>query len=175
MPLQTIQPFELKIEAIQLWEDSLLLTAGDLKAGRYNTMTVGWGGFGMMWSAPTVMVAVRPTRYTFEFIEAYDTFTLCAFPDRYAAALNLLGVRSGRDGDKIAAAGLTPIPAEGVAAPAFAEANLVVSCRKLYWADFDPTHFCDPSIDHHYPRKDYHRQYLGEILSIKGDARFRQP
>lgn len=172
MPLQIIQPFELKIEANQLWEDGLLLTAGNYVAGRYNTMTVGWGGFGMMWSVPIVMVVVRPTRYTFKFMETYDTFTLCAFSERYADALKLLGTRSGRDGDKIAASGLTPVAMDGITAPAFAEAELIVSCRKLYWADFEPAHFCDPSIVHHYPKKDYHRQYIGEILSIQGDKQY---
>ena len=173
MPLQTIDPFELKIEANQLWEDGLLLTAGDLRAGRFNTMTVGWGGIGMLWSTPTVTVYVRPTRYTFEFMEAYDTFTLTAFPARYSAALNLLGTNSGRDGDKISAARLTPVAAEEVAAPAFAEANLVIACRKIYWADLDPAHFSDTSIVEHYPNKDFHRQYIGEVLSIKGDSQFR--
>ena len=78
----------------------LLLTAGDFQQGHFNTMTVGWGSFGTMWSKPFAQVVVRPTRYTFEFMNTYDTFTLCGFPEQYKKALTLLGSKSGRDGDK---------------------------------------------------------------------------
>ena len=92
------------------WSDQwLLLTAGDFNKGTFNTMTVGWGSFGTMWKKPFVQVVVRPTRYTYEFMNSYDTFTLCGFPQEYKKALTVLGAKSGRDGDKIAEAGLTPI------------------------------------------------------------------
>ena len=145
----------------------MLLTAGDLAGGRYNTMTVSWGSLGIMWNLPIAHVVVRPSRHTFQFIEEYDTFTLCAFPARYRSALSLLGSRSGRDGDKIAAAGLTPVAAEAVDAPAFAEADLVISCRKLYWHDFHPSRFLDERIEGNYPGSDYHRSYYGEVLAIR--------
>ena len=74
-------------------------------------MTISWGSLGVMWGRPFVQVVVRPQRYTFEFMERYQTFTLCAFPRQYHQALSLLGTKSGRDGDKIAEAGLTPTSA----------------------------------------------------------------
>ncbi len=68
-------------------------------------MTVAWGYFGIMWNKPMAVVVVRPTRFTFEFMEKYDTFTLTAFDKKFKKDLNLLGTKSGRDGDKIAETG----------------------------------------------------------------------
>jgi flavin reductase (DIM6/NTAB) family NADH-FMN oxidoreductase RutF len=111
---------------------------------------------------------VRPSRYTYEFIEQYDTFTLGAFPEECRDAMLLLGTKSGRDGDKIAESGLTPIASALVAAPSFAEAELILECRKIYWADMDAAHFLDVSIESNYPNKDYHRIYFGQIVAIYG-------
>jgi len=164
-------PFdEFLVKAHHLWAQQwLLLTAGDFAAGQFNTMTVGWGSLGTMWGKPFAQIVVRPTRYTYEFMERYDTFTLCAFPENHRQALQLLGTKSGRDGDKIAEAGLTPIASTQVAAPGFAEAELIVECRKIYWADMDPAHFLDPSIEKNYPQKNYHRIYFGQIVAIWED------
>ncbi|MEW6743600.1 MAG: flavin reductase [Planctomycetota bacterium] len=165
---------EFAVRADHIWREQwLLLTAGDLSAHHFNTMTVGWGSFGHMWEKPFALVAVRPVRYTFGFMEEYASFTLCAFPERYRGALRLLGTKSGRDGDKIAEAGLTVIPSLHVASPGFAEAELIVECRKIYYQDFDPLHFLAPGIEDHYPGKDYHRVYFGEIVAVQGTARFR--
>jgi flavin reductase (DIM6/NTAB) family NADH-FMN oxidoreductase RutF len=167
-------PFEaFRVKTYHIWDKQwLLVTSGDFAAGHFNTMTVGWGSFGTMWGHPFVQVVIRPTRYTYEFMEQYPTFTLCAFPITYKSALDLLGSRSGRNGNKIAAAGLTPVAATVVAAPAFAEAELVVECRKIYWDDLNPAHFVDPRIEDNYPRKDYHRIYYGQIVAISGDERY---
>ena len=161
---------DLLVKAHHLWAKQwLLLTAGDFSTGDFNTMTVGWGSLGTMWGKPFAQVVVRPVRYTYEFIERFDTFTLSAFEMRYRRALNLLGTQSGRDGDKIAEAGLTPIPSMRVAAPGFAEAELILECRKIYWDDIEPGHFLDPGIESNYPQKDYHRIYFGEILAAYGE------
>jgi flavin reductase (DIM6/NTAB) family NADH-FMN oxidoreductase RutF len=154
---------------VGLWEPGwFLLTSGDFTTGHFNAMTVSWGSMGVMWGKPFVQVVVRPQRYTFQFIEQYPTFTVCAFPPEYRNALNLLGTKSGREGDKIAEAGLTPIASGAVAAPAFAEAELVLCCQKTYWQDLNPEHFLDPKIARNYPRHDYHRAYFGEILATFG-------
>lgn len=152
-----------------LWADQwLLLTAGDFAAKKFNCMTVGWGSLGTMWNKPFAQVVVRPQRYTREFMDQYDTFTLCAFPGKYRKALELLGTKSGRDGDKLAEAKLTPQAATSVGAPVYAEAELAIECRKIYWQDFDPAHFLDPAIAENYGKHDYHRVYFGEILAITG-------
>lgn len=161
------------VKAYGLFESQwLLLTSGDFKSGHYNAMTISWGSLGVMWNKPFAQVVVRPVRYTFEFIQKYETFTLCAFPAAYRKALSLLGMKSGRDGDKINEAGLCAVQAKRVSAPAYAEAELVIECRKLYWQDLNPENFLDPGIAQHYPRKDYHRMVFGEIVAVEGSAQY---
>ncbi|RPH94551.1 MAG: flavin reductase family protein [Calditrichaeota bacterium] len=168
MTWEKIEADQFSVQFVNLWEQRwLLLTSGDWHEGKYNSMTVGWGSFGVMWGRPFVQVVVRPTRYTFEFMEKYDSFTLAAFPDQYKKALQFLGRKSGRDGDKLTAAGLTAQPSELVAAPSFAESELVFECRKIYYQDIDASHFLDSTIELHYPQKDYHRVYFGQILCIR--------
>ena len=161
--------------AHDFWKnDWAVICCGDFASHHYNAMTIGWGLFGVLWSLPVVQVFVRPTRYTFEFFEQYNTFTVNAFPKTYRDQLNLLGTQSGRDGDKIKASRLTPIPASQIAAPAFAEAELIIECEKLYWQDLQPAHFLDPYIETKYPLKDYHRCYIGKVLSIEGIEKYCQ-
>ena len=158
----------------------ILLTAGvfspepsDDPALPYNAMTISWGSVGQIWNKLFFQVVVRPTRYTYGFMESGDSFTLSVYPESLKPALSLLGSKSGRDGDKIAAAGLHPIASSSVAAPSFQEAELVVECRKMYWQDLDPSHFLDPAIESNYPKKDYHRVYFGEILAVHGTDAYR--
>lgn len=150
----------------------LLLTCGDYTKGEYNAMTIGWGAFGTIWNKPFAFVAVRYSRYTFEFMEKYDTFTIAAFPSEYHQALSMLGSRSGRDGDKIAASGLTPEASSIVAAPSFNEAELLIECCKMYWNDLNPAHFLDESLHDIYQAHDYHRFYFGEILQVFAADKF---
>ena len=165
---------DLCVRTHDLWNNHwMLLTGGDFKQGRFNCMTVGWGSLGTMWSRPFAQVVVRPTRYTREFMDAYDTFTVCAFPEERRPALQILGTKSGRDGNKIVEAGLTPAASTTVAAPCFTEAELVIECRKIYWQDMDATHFLDATIEGQYPAKDYHRIYFGQILAISGTTDYR--
>ena len=104
-----IPPMDLSLRIFRQWDKGwFALAAGDFSAGKFNAMTVSWGSLGIMWNRPFVQVVVRPTRFTHGFTEEYDNFTLCAFPETYRKALNILGGTSGRDGDKIASAGLTP-------------------------------------------------------------------
>jgi flavin reductase (DIM6/NTAB) family NADH-FMN oxidoreductase RutF len=162
---------DLVINPYQLFEDHwLLLTSGNYDEACYNTMTISWGSIGQIWSKMFVQVVVRPSRYTYQFINNYPTFTLSAFPSTYRKALALLGEKSGRDGDKIKISGLTPIPSHTVAAPGFTEANLILECEKMYWDDMQVDHFLNPSISTQYPEKDYHRIFYGEIKAIYGDA-----
>jgi flavin reductase (DIM6/NTAB) family NADH-FMN oxidoreductase RutF len=168
-------PFEqFAVSAVKAWgRDGLLLAAGDFAAGTWNCMTVGWGAFGRMWTRPMALIVVRPTRHTHAFMERFDTFTLSAFPARFGPALAYCGSHSGRDGDKAKAAGITPVAARMARAPAFAEAELVVECRKTYFDDLAPEHFLVDWIEPNYPKKDYHRVYFGEILAVSGTPKYR--
>ncbi len=164
----------LLVKPMYLWGTRyLLLTSGDFALGSFNAMTIGWGSLGIMWSRPFVQVVVRPARYTFEFMERYATFTVCAFPTRYAKAIEFLGTHSGRDGDKIAASGLHPMASTTVAAPSYREAELALECRKMYWDDIERSHFIEPAIEEKYPRRDYHRIYYGEIVAASGIPQYR--
>ena len=165
---------ELILPAILRWTTSwFLLTAGDNESGAFNAMTVGWGGIGVMWSKPIAMVVVRPSRYTYEFMEKYDSFTLSVFPEDQRQALQICGTTSGRDSDKIRLAGLTPIPSFAVEAPGFDEAELIIECRKVYADALKPSMFLSPDIMKHYPEGDVHTMYFGEIVAIHGTQAYR--
>ncbi len=141
----------------------MLLTAGT--GEKCNTMTASWGGLGVLWGKPVATVYIRPQRYTLEFVEREEKFTLAFFGEEYRKALALCGSKSGRDIDKVKECGFTVETADG--APYFAQADLVLVCRKAYWQDMDPTHFLDGEIDGKwYPEKDYHRIFIGEIETV---------
>lgn len=169
--MNTIKAHDLKLKITDLWSRQwLVLTAGTIQ--NFNSMTIGWGSVGVMWGKPFIQVVVRPTRYTFEFMEKYPSFTVCAFPENYRHAVKLLGTRSGRDSNKIKDSGLTVLKSDSIDAPAYKEAELILECRKMYWQDMDPGNFLDDDIDNNYPKKDYHRIYFGEIVNIRGESSF---
>ena len=174
MQREAIQLNRFSARVHHLWaEQWMVLTSGDFEAGSFNAMTVGWGSLGTMWGKPFAQVVVRPTRHTRGFMDKYNTFTLCAFPESCRRAVQLLGTKSGRDCDKISDSGLTPVASSLVAAPCFDEAELVIECRKCYWQDMDPGGFLNPTIERNYPQKDYHRIYFGEIVAVSGVSAFR--
>jgi len=169
--MNEIKADDLKIRITDLWSRQWpVLTAGTMQD--FNSMTIGWGSVGVMWRKPFVQVVVRPGRYTYEFMEKYPTFTVCALPERFRDAVKLLGTKSGRDSDKIKDSGLTVLKSNSIDAPAYEEAELILECRKMYWQDMDPGHFLDNEIDNNYPKKDYHRIYFGEIVHIRGKSSF---
>lgn len=167
-------PFEkLIVKSHHLWNNQwLVLACGDYKTGHFNFMTVAWGSLGTMWSLPFAQVVVRPSRYTYEFMEKYATFTLCAFAREYRKKLQLIGSVSGRQTDKVKASGLTPCMAKVVAAPVFAEAELQIECRKIYYSDLEPVRFLKDGIEANYNGHDYHRVYFGEIVAIAGVEKY---
>ena len=159
-----IDPKELQSNVFSMIGDRwMLITAGTKE--HCNTMTASWGGLGVLWGKPVATVYIRPQRYTMEFVEGSEFFTLAFFGEEYRKALALCGSKSGRDIDKVKECGFTVETADG--APYFAEADLVLVCRKAYWQDMDPTHFLDGEIDGKwYPEKDYHRIFIGEIETV---------
>lgn len=171
---QDIPIGDLNLVSPRIWDNWLLLTAGRMAPGGFNAMTVSWGAAGVMWDKPVMLVVVRPSRHTYGFMEQGDSFTVCAFPPEYHGALGLLGTKSGRDGDKIREAGLTPVPAAKIEAPAYAEAALVVECRKIYRDDLHPAHFLADYIEPCYGGGDYHRLYIGEIVAAQGTPEYRR-
>lgn len=174
MVLHPINIEQWQVKPHDLWDNqSLLLSCGDFIIGEFNCMTVGWGSFGTMWSRPFAMVVVRPQRFTYQFMEKYPDFSLCAFPPAYQPALSLLGRKSGRNSNKIEESGLTPTTADFIKSPTFKEASLSIECKKIYWDDMKPDHFLASFIKSKYPQQDYHRIYYGEILNICADSEFQ--
>ena len=174
MQREPIPVNELYLLPFAAWEPGwFVLTAGENRRGAYNSMTVSWGALGVIWHRPLVIVVVRPQRYTREFIDHYDTFSLCAFDEVYRPALNLLGTQSGRDTNKLTECGLTPIALSQIPCPGYAEAQLILECRKTYFDDLEPAHFLAPFIAPQYA-DDYHRMYFGEVLAAMGTPEYRR-
>jgi flavin reductase (DIM6/NTAB) family NADH-FMN oxidoreductase RutF len=159
----------------RIGEEWMLITSGNTQAGpgNWNTMTVSWGGFGVLWGKDVVFTFIRPGRHTRTFMEANSLYSLSFFDKEHHKALAFCGEKSGRDYDKAMETGLTPIVfghnvAGGRAAGvvAFKEATDVIICRKIYTQDLDPANFLDSEISGNYPQKDYHRIYVGEALAL---------
>jgi flavin reductase (DIM6/NTAB) family NADH-FMN oxidoreductase RutF len=140
--------------------DWMLITAGNVNS--YNTMTASWGAMGVLWNKNVCFCFIRPARHTRLFVEKNKSFTLSFFDEKYRNALNLCGTISGRDSDKAKEAGITPVESPS-GSVCFSEARLVIECKKIYFQDIDYANFLDESIGANYPKKDYHRMYVGEI------------
>lgn len=141
----------------------MLITSGNMSA--FNTMTASWGGMGILWNKPVCFIFVRPQRYTYEFLEKNDDFTLCFLPEEKREALKICGSTSGRDCDKVAKAGLTPISIGNNVA--FNESEKIIICKKMYFGDISPNGFLSADIAKNYPKNDYHRVYIGEIEQVQ--------
>lgn len=141
-----------------------LVTAGT--EDKFNTMTVSWGAVGELWGRDMATIYIRPQRYTEEFLNANDYFTVSFYPmDMKQKIHSICGSKSGRDVDKVKECGITPVFDEK--APYFDEAEIVLVCKKAAKAKFDPADFIDDTIDGKwYPDKDYHFIYYGEIEKV---------
>lgn len=141
----------------------MTINAGD--SVKNNAMTASWGGLGVMWGKNVAYVVIRPTRFTKEFVDAEQRFALCFFDEAAKKELSYLGSVSGRDEDKVAKSGFTLLYDQG--APYFAEAGLVLFCRKLYAQVFEPGCFIEKELDPKwYPEQDYHTLYIVEIDKV---------
>ncbi|MDR1858901.1 MAG: flavin reductase family protein [Treponema sp.] len=164
----------------RIGEGWMLITAGNVTGtgdgagpGCWNTMTASWGGLGIVWNKDAAFAFVRPSRHTRSFVDANPLFTLSFFDEERRDALAFCGEKSGRDCDKAASTGLTPIVFGGgmaggrvAGAVSFREASDIIVCRKLYTHDIDPSRFLAPEIAKNYPEGDYHRLYVGEVLAL---------
>lgn len=143
---------------------ALLLAAGDERQS--NAMTIGWGGIGTLWRKTAVTVYVAEQRYTKQFMDSAEYFTVMAFGDRKDEILEYMGTKSGRYGDKAQALNLhTAFTENGT--PYYVEADMVIECRIMYAAPFDPQYFKDDV-----PRQMYanfpaglHTEYIGEVIN----------
>lgn len=142
-------------------DEWMLVTAGN--AQKYNMMTASWGGLGEMWGKPVAVAVIRPQRYTKEFMDQSDWFTLSFYGDDKSIH-KICGSKSGRNTDKTKETGLTPVFADQTVY--FEQARLVLICKKLYVQKMDPAGIVDPLVEKWYPDRDYHYMYVGEVQSI---------
>ncbi len=122
--MEKIDPFE------RFDKDWALVTAGT--PDHFNSMTVSWGSMGTIWGKSIITVYIRPDRFTWGFLKENDTFTVSFYPEACREALLKMGTLSGRDGDKVSAAGLTPKILDG--SVTYEEAAETFVCRKIYMA-----------------------------------------
>jgi len=159
-----IQPEQIEKNPFELiGSDWMLITAE--KGGKVNTMTASWGGLGVMWGKNVAYIVIRPQRYTKEFVDYADTFSLSFFDNRFKKTLSYLGSVSGRDEDKIAKSKLTVVRCDNT--PYFEEANMVMVCRKLFAQSYQQDSILDKEvIPNWYPDFDFHTMYIGEIMKV---------
>ena len=160
-----ISPKEISENPIKLiGQDWMLISAGSPE--KFNSMTASWGVIGFMWNKPVAFAVIRPTRYTFEFVESRKRFTLSFFSQNYKKALGIFGSKSGRDCDKVAESGLTPFFTES-GAPAYEEAKLILDCSAIYSQTLDESAFLDSeALKKWYSSDPLHKLYVAEINDV---------
>ena len=155
---------DLNESAVKLIGDEWMLV-GAGSDEKFNMMTASWGTLGEMWGMDIATIVLRPQRYTREFVESNDNFSLSFFGDGAQKTIHAVcGSKSGRDIDKAKESNLTPLFSDGTVY--FEEARIVIICKKVYAYDIDPKNFIGVDDERWYPQKDYHRAYVGQILKV---------
>ncbi len=163
--MHTFQPFnieEVDFNAFtRIGKQWALVTAGNKT--KYNTMTISWGGLGVLWGKNVALAFIRDSRYTKQFIDEGDFFSVSFLTEKYRDALNLCGSESGRDCDKFEKAGLSAQFRHGI--PFVDEAEVVLLCRKMAAVPIDTADFIDASLaEKFYKDGDPHTMYVAEII-----------
>ena len=162
-----LKPFEVQKDfsdnGFTFFTKNLILCCGD--STESNAMTIGWGGIGnyLGHDRPAVTVYVAPARYTYEFMEKHNRFTVMEFDN--PEVWQYMGKKSGRDGDKAAALGLHVAYTEH-GTPYYEEASLVIECETMTaW------HQTEKDFRNDTPKKWYdsfeagiHTVYIGEVI-----------
>lgn len=144
-------------------KDWMVVTAE--KENKINMMTASWGGMGVMWGKNVAFVVIRPQRYTKEFIDSSDTFSLSFYDESFRKTLNYLGSVSGRNEDKVIKSGLTICHVDEI--PIFEEANMAILCKKMFAQEIKPDSFIQQDlIEKWYPNADFHTLYIAEIIKM---------
>lgn len=157
-----IKPDKISENPISMIGKEWMLITAQKPDGSVNTMTASWGGVGVIWGKNAACVAIRPQRYTKEFVDSTEHFSLSFFSEDYRETLRYLGTVSGRDEDKIEKSGLHVLKEGDI--PYFEESRLVLFCRKMYQQDFVKDGFISKEFsDEFYNEEDFHTLYIAEI------------
>ncbi|MBC7257156.1 MAG: flavin reductase family protein [Chloroflexi bacterium] len=164
---RTRVPFTFQLDkTLALLSNPGLLLASTKRSGASNVMTIGWGTVGIIWGRPCFVVLVRPSRYTYEFIEDSKVFTVNVPTEALREWVGFCGSRSGRQVDKFSAYGISVSRGQTVEAITIDPCPMVYECRVIHYNDVIPSHL-DPAVEAaSYGGKDYHRLYYGEILGV---------
>ena len=165
--MHSFQPYPIDLLEMnpftKIGKEWMLITAGDEQ--KANTMTASWGGIGVLWGKNVVYIFVRETRYTKEFIDKGDTFSLTFLDESYKSALKYMGAVSGRDENKIDNAKMHVDYCQHT--PYIDEGNFVLICKKMSATSITPDQFIDPEIkDKWYADNNLHTMYIGEIVEV---------
>ena len=140
-----------------------ILTCGDRENG-VNSMTISWGGMGVLWGKKVAFIFVRHSRYTFDFIEKSSSVTLSFLTDDYKNEKAIFGSKSGRDIDKFLASGLHKTLDVDFNGYYITEAKYVLKMKKLYSIDIPYENLPSEIRNQYYSNGDMHRMYVCEIM-----------
>ena len=154
---------KLDLEIFSRYQDRWALVCAGDETG-YNAMAISWGGLGTLWERPAATVYVKPIRYTWQFLQKCDKFTVIFLPPELKKAVGIMGTLSGRDGDKAAAAGLTPVFGDGYVT--FAQAETTLVCRKMYTQDLTRDTMPASVIADYYTTEEPHTMFIGQVLDV---------
>ena len=157
---------ELKINPFdQFDKEWALVTSGGIN--KHNSMTVSWGGMGILWNKRVITIYIKPCRYTYSFMEENDYFVVSFFKEEYRRSLAVMGSNSGRDVNKDKLSGLTPIEHDKVTI--YKEAYLTFVCKKIYYNDLVLENVPEDAKGKYYIKEKQHRMYVGEIVEVIGE------
>ena len=165
LPWQEITPRDIEGNPIRMFADDWFELAAGTE-GDMNLMTIAWGTLGQLWGKPVVTVYVSTSRYTYEYMEKNDYFTITHFPASMRQKLQYLGTASGRDEDKVKGAELT-VEFTDLGNPIFTEADLAIECQKIYSDQFTADKMpVERRQWHEETGTGIHVMYVGEIVNV---------
>ena len=156
---------EIEGNSIKLFKmDHPVVVFGDIN--HHNGLTVAWGSIGCLWSKDIATVNVKPTRYSFEFANQCEYFTIMWFDDRKDEINKVFGAMSGRDVNKEQLCNLTPFELDG--GVAYKEASLIIVCKKIYQSPLDKNAILSEEVLNKPLYSDglFHSEYFGEIVGV---------
>jgi len=112
----------------QLIEPGPVVLLTTARKGRANVMAMSWHMM-VEFEPPLIACVCSSANYSFDALRATGECVIAVPARKLAAKVVKVGNSSGRDVDKIAAFGLTPLPAESVRPPLIAECFANLECK----------------------------------------------
>lgn len=143
---------------------------------KFNTMIIGWGHIGRIWNTDTFAVYVRENRFTKAMLDEAQEFTISIPLEKISPEiLQICGLESGRDINKVEKANLTLVAGDKIKTQAIKECPMTIECKVLYSQQQDLSKLPKEIVEKMYPQdvdgtfpranRDAHTMYVGEIVS----------